>query len=142
MANTIGRETAIVAPLFTKFTAERDAMHSTNLFVVADADYARDLKAKFLADAIPAESFAAGANALLVWGESRNYNFQSEALRGWPKLDDDDNPVWEHSDFKNYSVNGVSFRYYLNPNPLDRNLEWDMKTNLCPNPGSLGQLQP
>ena len=43
---------------------------------------------------------------------------------------------------ENYSVNGVSFRYYLNPNPLDRNLEWDMKTNLCPNPGSLGQLQP
>ena len=76
-------------------------MHSTNLFVVANADYARDLKTKFLADAIPAESFAAGANALLVWGESRNYNFQSEALRGWLKLDDDDNPVWEHSDLKN-----------------------------------------
>ena len=100
-ANTIGRETAIIAPLFKKFTAERDAMHSTNLFVVADADYARDLKAKFLADAIPAESFAAGANALLVWGESRNYNFQSETPSGWPKLDDDDNPVWEHSDLKN-----------------------------------------
>ena len=37
---------------------------------------------------------------------------------------------------------GVEFCYYLNPTPLDRNLEWDMKTNLCPNPGSLGQLQP
>ena len=22
---------------------------------------------------------------------------------GWPKLDDDDNPVWEHSDIKNVS---------------------------------------
>ena len=43
---------------------------------------------------------------------------------------------------ENYSVNGVSFLYYLNPTSLDRNLEWDMKTNLCPNPGSLGQLQP
>lgn len=36
----------------------------------------------------------------------------------------------------------VEFLYYLNPTSLDRNLEWDMKTNLCPNPGSLGQLQP
>ena len=34
------------------------------------------------------------------------------------------------------------FFYYLNPTSLDRNLEWDMKNNLCPNPGSLGQLQP
>ena len=36
----------------------------------------------------------------------------------------------------------VHFLYYLNPNPLDRNLEWDMKTNLCPNPGKIGQPQP
>ena len=35
-----------------------------------------------------------------------------------------------------------AFLYYLNPTPLDRNLEWDMKTNLCPNPGSLVQKQP
>lgn len=34
------------------------------------------------------------------------------------------------------------FLYYLNPTSLDRNLEWDMKNNLCPNSGSLGQLQP
>jgi hypothetical protein len=31
------------------------------------------------------------------------------------------------------------FLYYLNPTPLDRNLEWDMKTNLCPNPGSISK---
>ena len=30
----------------------------------------------------------------------------------------------------------------VNPTPLDRNLEWDVKTNLCPNPGSLVQKQP
>jgi hypothetical protein len=36
----------------------------------------------------------------------------------------------------------ISFLYYLNPNPLDRNLEWDMKNNLCPNPGSLSQPMP
>ena len=36
----------------------------------------------------------------------------------------------------------VHFLYYLNPNPLDRNLEWDMKNNLCPNPGKIGAPQP
>ena len=36
----------------------------------------------------------------------------------------------------------VKFLYYLNPTPNDRNLEWDMKTNLCPNPGKIGQFQP
>ena len=30
----------------------------------------------------------------------------------------------------------------FNPNPNDRNLEWDMKNNLCPNPGRIGHLQP
>ena len=29
----------------------------------------------------------------------------------------------------------ISFLYYLNPTSLDRNLEWDMKNNLCPEPG-------
>ncbi len=37
---------------------------------------------------------------------------------------------------------GVKFLYYLNPKSLDRNLEWNMKTNLCPNPGSLSMPQP
>lgn len=37
---------------------------------------------------------------------------------------------------------GVKFLYYLNPTSLDRNLEWDMKNNLCPNPGSLNQRMP
>ena len=39
-------------------------------------------------------------------------------------------------------VAAPSFMYYLNPKSLDRNLEWDMKTNLCPNPGSLVQKHP
>ena len=29
---------------------------------------------------------------------------------------------------------GASFLYYLNPTSLDRNLEWDMKNNLCKKP--------
>ena len=39
-------------------------------------------------------------------------------------------------------VAAPSFRYYLNPTSLDRNLEWDLKNNLCPNPNLQGQKQP
>ena len=35
-------------------------------------------------------------------------------------------------------VSRVGFLYYFNPTPNDRNLEWDMKTNLCDKPGNLG----
>ena len=41
--------------------------------------------------------------------------------------------------FDKKGLTGISFLYYLNPKPLDRNLEWDMKTNLCPNPGSISK---
>ena len=37
-----------------------------------------------------------------------------------------------------HAIFGVMFSYYLNPTSLDRNLEWDRKTNLCPNPGDVG----
>ena len=37
---------------------------------------------------------------------------------------------------------GVKFLYYLNPTPLDRDLEWDMRNNLCPDSGSLGERRP
>ena len=39
-------------------------------------------------------------------------------------------------------LTGISFLYYLNPKPLDRNLEWDMKNNLCLNPNLQSQKQP
>lgn len=32
----------------------------------------------------------------------------------------------------------VQMLYYLNPTSLDRNLEWDRATNLCPSPGDVG----
>lgn len=31
----------------------------------------------------------------------------------------------------------VGFAFYLNPESLDRNLEWDTRNNLCPEPGKL-----
>ena len=39
-------------------------------------------------------------------------------------------------------LQGVEFLYYLNPKPLDRNLEWDRKTNLCLNPGRIVKKMP
>ena len=46
-----------------------------------------------------------------------------------------------HGDWK-IGFRGVDFLYYLNPTPLDRNLEWDRKNNLCPNPGNIGERRP
>ena len=63
--------------------------------------------------------------------------------------DDDDNGNVKsayygkiYGDFNMQDIDGVEFLYYLNPILNDRNLEWDMKNNLCPNPGNIGQLQP
>ena len=39
-------------------------------------------------------------------------------------------------------VAAPSFMYYLNPTSLDRNLEWDMKNNLCIDSGSLSEPMP
>lgn len=36
-----------------------------------------------------------------------------------------------------HGIHGVVFTYYLNPIALDRNLEWDMKSNLCPDHGEV-----
>ncbi len=48
-----------------------------------------------------------------------------------------------YGDFDLRNVDGVRFRYYFNPTPNDRNLEWDMKKNLwCSKPGYLGNPQP
>lgn len=41
-----------------------------------------------------------------------------------------------------YGYQGVDFLYYLNPKSLDRNLEWDIKTNLCPTAGKHESQQP
>ena len=40
------------------------------------------------------------------------------------------------------AVAAPSFLYYLNPTPNNRNLEWDMKNNLCPKPGDIGEPRP
>ena len=78
---------------------------STNLFTIADAMYRNELRAKFLADAIPATSFAAGANPIGV-SILEDYNFQSsESPNGWPR----DTYGWFHSD-----VYDIAYFYIYN----------------------------
>lgn len=73
-------------------------MHSTNLFTVADETYRKNLRAKFLGDAIPARSFAAGRNSIGNNAALENYNYQGRLLpNGWPR----NQPKWLHSDIKN-----------------------------------------
>jgi len=88
------RNDKITSPLFTSFNDNR--MHTTNTLALVDDE----LRAKMLGDAIPAESFAAGRN--VISGVTDNYNYQGEDAtpNGWPKVDDFDTPVWEHSDLR------------------------------------------
>jgi hypothetical protein len=72
-----------------------------NLFTIADASYRDELRDKFLGDAIPATSFAAGAN--FTGGGLKSYNMQTETPIGWPRKDSDQKAIWEHSDVKDVS---------------------------------------
>lgn len=74
-----------------------------------DASYGYELRAKFLADAIPATSFAAGAN--YTRGLKSNHNMLDDMLNGWPKRENE----WLHSDIKNVSFYYVHklFNYIL-----------------------------
>lgn len=47
-----------------------------------------------------------------------------------------------YGDFNIQDIDGVEFLYYLNQTMNDRNLEWDMKNNLCPDPGGIGNPKP
>ena len=93
------REDAITHPLFTPFRSESEAMHSTNLFIIADATYREQLRSKFLGDAIPATSFAAGAN--FTGGGLKNHNMHDDIMNGWPRKNFEEEFIWEHSDIKN-----------------------------------------
>ena len=93
------REDLIIKPLFSSMNDSR--MHSTNVLNFVDAK----LRAKMLGDAIPAESFAAGANEISGFV---NYNIQAETPNGWPEdCCEEKNGVkiqnWCHSDIKNVS---------------------------------------
>ena len=91
---------AIEHPLFTPFRTAADNMHSTNLLTIADQSYRAALRAKFLGDAIPATSFAAGANPISLTAIRGNISFEDCKSGGWPRR----NQRWEHSDIKNVAL--------------------------------------
>ena len=117
--SALTREDVIENPLFTPFRNESERMNSTNLFPVADAAATPQLRARFLADAIPAESHAAGANAFRKGVVDDNIRMDTSVDNGcmanvdrWPRdrveeIEDDDGNVvgkilhWKHSDLKN-----------------------------------------
>ena len=102
------REDVIEHPLFAPFRNVAERMSSTNLFSASDTAATPELRARFLADAIPAESHAAGANYLGALGENGNLRMDVDARSGgymanydrWPEKDRDDNSAWKHSSFK------------------------------------------
>ena len=103
----LAREDVIGNPLFTPFRNETERMSSTNVFSATDAAATPQLRARFLADAIPAESHAAGANYLRVLAEKGNIRLDLDVREGgymsnydrWPEKDDEVS-IWKHSAFK------------------------------------------
>ncbi|MBQ3342362.1 MAG: hypothetical protein IJG84_10735 [Kiritimatiellae bacterium] len=115
------REDAIESPLFTPFKTETAAMHSTNLFEIVDAVYRDCLRAKFLGDAIPATSFAAGANRIRNGVVEGNVNFANCESGEWPR----DEGEWRHSDIKNvaFRFNWMIFHHIINNDGGDGNAQ-------------------
>ncbi len=94
--SNLSREAVIEHPLFTPFSAESEAMHSTNLFTIANSDYRAQLRSKFLGDAIPATSFSAGANSVSTNVVCGNINYRDCQSGEWPRVELE----WWHSDIK------------------------------------------
>ena len=119
--SNLSREAVIEHPLFTPFSAESEAMRSTNLFTIVDANYRAQLRAKFLGDAIPAISFAAGANSVSTNVVCGNINYEGCQTGMWPRR----NQKWEHSDIKNvaYFYNWKLFRRIINNDEGESNEE-------------------
>lgn len=91
---------SVIRPLFTPFTDS--SLHR----VGADRRVDDVLRAKMLGDAIPAESFAAGANALPDRSGMTSYDMAAHRQNGRPRLLNGD---WLHSDIKNAAY------YYVYP---------------------------
>ena len=111
----LSRADAIIHPLFTPFREKEyaGAMHSTDLFTIDDENKRYALRARFLADAIPAESFAMGANRFVNKGGSErigNISMMEDCMDNekiWPKdrviegkNGQPDTLEWHHSDWK------------------------------------------
>lgn len=98
--NDFTRQKMIGNPLFTPFRFMPDEMMSTNLLVISDVASNAYCRAKFLADAIPATSFAMGANAINGAQGIENRDLADYAGENWPRMENG-TKIWDHSDFKN-----------------------------------------
>ena len=113
--NSLTREQAITHPLFTPFGIHDEEMHSLDPYDGSDENGQHGglsgrewLRARFLSDAIPATSRAAGANAFDTRISITNIQMDVAVSSGgcmsnvdkWPKKDKRKQPIWEHSDFK------------------------------------------
>jgi hypothetical protein len=101
-AQTVTSQQAITNAFFTAFKTKKEMMHSPRLMTIANKAEKHDLRSKFLACAIPARSFAMGANesdGVLV-----NVSMELCMPRNgaWPKnRSGADKKYWYHSDYKN-----------------------------------------
>ena len=120
MKNSLTREQAITHPLFTPFGIHDEEMHSLDPYDGSDENGQHGglsgkewLRARFLSDAIPATSRAAGANAFDTRISITNVQMDVAISSGgcmsnmdkWPRIRQKrtGNVVtyqWHHSDFK------------------------------------------
>ena len=85
------QEEMMISPPFMLF--DEEWLHTTN--VITHAQIA-PVRARILADGIPALTFAAGANPIDGF---INVNMQGEADNGWPRTNGDVK-IWQHSDIR------------------------------------------
>ncbi len=104
VGSNITRNLAITEPLFTPFCAYREQMQSSTLFRDWQIKDPAELRARFLGDAIPATSFAQGANAAspkLNWANV-SLTELADHLDSWPRGTPKNGACeWRHSDLKN-----------------------------------------
>lgn len=77
-----------------------DWLHATNAVTAAQVAAVRD---RILADGIPAQTFAAGANAIDGVSGTYNYNSFMANLESWPRFNRENGVkrlLWYHSDIK------------------------------------------
>lgn len=94
--NDVPHDEIVREPVFYPFKTEADKMNSPELFECREGDWQQYiLRAKLLGSAIPATSFAAGANAMREITSKPYQDYESK--KGWPRR----NARWHHSDLKN-----------------------------------------
>ena len=111
-AGALPRDAVVTNPLFLPFKNRPKALHSLELYRRDDnSEDQYRLLGSLLSDAIPATTFAAGANELVTAKENKDLWScrDTEGDKKWPRKD-----KWFHSDIKNVSYYHISkFYEYL-----------------------------